>query len=364
MSCIVCGIQLASDAEFKNHFKTDWHCYNLKRKACGLPFVTFDIYQIKSEAAKSLSSETTPQLDIACQPCHKVFHSQKAYDNHCNAKTHLEKLQQSSSLSQSIISDIVENEKPVEVEKGVKKCDQTESDDPDFENTICIEDCLFCEFTGRSLQKTLNHMKIQHSFFIPDEEFLVDLVGLKEYLNDKVGIGFLCLWCDEKGKSFNSLKSVQSHMIDKGHTKLFFDNEAALEYSDFYDYSSSYPQDIDEDDQKVEELVNLTDSDVLSDDDKYWILPSGITIGNRFVLKMFQPRYPQSGLNYINKNKKRELVKSYSAQVIAHSSKWHSEGSRLKDLAFLQKCKQKYYLKMGVKNNKFQPYFRDQTMMF
>jgi len=111
-------------------------------------------------------------------------------------------------------------------------------------------------------------------------------------------------------------------------------------------------------------LLNLTDADTSNDDDKYWILPSGITIGNRFVLKMFQPRYPETGLKYVNKDKKLELVKSYSAQVIAHSSKWHSEGARIKDLAYLQKYKQKYYLKMGVKNNKFQRYFRDQTMMF
>ena len=52
----------------------------------------------------------------------------------------------------------------------------------------------------------------------------------------KVGEGHVCLWCNEKGKAFHSTKSVQQHMMDKGHCKMMHDGDAVYEYADFYDY--------------------------------------------------------------------------------------------------------------------------------
>lgn len=53
---------------------------------------------------------------------------------------------------------------------------------------------------------------------------------------EKVGAGNVCLWCNEKGRSFYSTEAVQSHMTDKSHCKLFTDGDAALEFADFYDF--------------------------------------------------------------------------------------------------------------------------------
>lgn len=55
---------------------------------------------------------------------------------------------------------------------------------------------------------------------------------------EKVGAGNVCLWCNEKGRSFYSTEAVQSHMTDKSHCKLFTDGDAALEFADFYDFRS------------------------------------------------------------------------------------------------------------------------------
>lgn len=55
-------------------------------------------------------------------------------------------------------------------------------------------------------------------------------------LGEKVGAGNVCLWCNEKGRSFYSTEAVQSHMTDKSHCKLFTDGDAALEFADFYDF--------------------------------------------------------------------------------------------------------------------------------
>lgn len=53
---------------------------------------------------------------------------------------------------------------------------------------------------------------------------------------EKVGVGKICIWCNEKGKSFYSTEAVQAHMNDKSHCKLFTDGDAALEFADFYDF--------------------------------------------------------------------------------------------------------------------------------
>lgn len=56
------------------------------------------------------------------------------------------------------------------------------------------------------------------------------------FTGEKVGAGNVCLWCNEKGRSFYSSEAVQSHMLDKSHCKLFTDGDAALEFADFYDF--------------------------------------------------------------------------------------------------------------------------------
>ena len=53
---------------------------------------------------------------------------------------------------------------------------------------------------------------------------------------EKVGMGKVCLWCNEKGRSFYSTEAVQGHMVDKSHCKLFTDGDSALEFADFYDF--------------------------------------------------------------------------------------------------------------------------------
>ena len=56
------------------------------------------------------------------------------------------------------------------------------------------------------------------------------------FTGEKVGTGNVCLWCNEKGRSFYSTEAVQGHMTDKSHCKLFTDGDASLEFADFYDF--------------------------------------------------------------------------------------------------------------------------------
>lgn len=101
--------------------------------------------------------------------------------------------------------------------------------------------CLFCHHESLSLEENLNHMTKSHSFFIPDIDYVIELENLIAYLGSKVGDGKLCLYCNKRSRTFPSTEAVQKHMRDKGHSKIDYEGDSALEFAEFYDFSSSYP---------------------------------------------------------------------------------------------------------------------------
>uniref|UniRef100_A0A8C5QEP5 Cytoplasmic 60S subunit biogenesis factor ZNF622 n=1 Tax=Leptobrachium leishanense TaxID=445787 RepID=A0A8C5QEP5_9ANUR len=163
-----------------------------------------------------------------------------------------------------------------EMEDGGGEIAQAAAESSPQLGAIPITDCLFCSHHSRSLVKNVAHMTKVHSFFIPDIEYLQDLQELITYLGEKVGVGKICLWCNEKGKSFYTTESVQAHMNDKSHCKLFTDADAALEFADFYDFRSSYPDHKEDDDIEVHEKELPGDKNLQYDDDTMeLVLPSG-----------------------------------------------------------------------------------------
>ena len=104
-------------------------------------------------------------------------------------------------------------------------------------------DCLFCGKNHADFEACIEHMHRDHGFFVPDAEYLKDPVGMLTYLGLKITKGYMCLFCDERGKQFHSVEAVRKHMINKSHCKLRYgDGEgiAEEELEDFYDFSSSY----------------------------------------------------------------------------------------------------------------------------
>ena len=57
-----------------------------------------------------------------------------------------------------------------------------------------------------------------------------------QFTGRKVGEGYVCLWCNERGRAFHNTQAVQKHMVDKGHCKMLHEGDAIFEYVDFYDY--------------------------------------------------------------------------------------------------------------------------------
>lgn len=241
-----------------------------------------------------LNEQNSQDKSVYCQICRKSFTNEKAYENHLNSKKHKEneknppnvghvlgsQTSQQSDSDKSHKSDMSKaNAKHEEMEidescfsdSDIEEVDSDEWED-DSDNPIDNNDCLFCSHHSRSLVRNLRHMTKDHTFFIPDVEYCTDIRGLLRYLGDKINqgkdlkihislkiitfdikilngniikflivLGFMCLWCNEKGRTFHSADAARSHMLDKGHCKMLHEGLALAEYADYYDYSSSYP---------------------------------------------------------------------------------------------------------------------------
>lgn len=226
--------------------------------------------------------------------------------------------------------------------------------DEDAENPIKENDCIFCDTHSDNLEENLKHMSIAHSFFIPDLEYCIDIEGLVAYLAEKVGLSYICLWCNEKGRTFYSLRGVRGHMCDKGHTKMLHEGAVLAEYAPYYDYSSSYP---DHDEGKnIDEEVDIQ---TLDGDAYSLVLPSGNVIGHRSLMKYYK--------QYLNPNraivKKTDKVKDLLSHYrgIGYTAKTEEIARRAKDIHAMKRTQAKLYMRLGCKANKLQKHYREQV---
>ncbi|KAJ8311227.1 hypothetical protein KUTeg_011221, partial [Tegillarca granosa] len=265
-TCITCRVAFADGELQRTHYKSDWHRYNLKRKVADLSSVTAETFQQKVLAQKAKAEDQDKNQEETCTVCSKHFSNHNQYENHIKSKKHKESVAKQEAKQNTQVNQLNQNNNrnvsdkrllkdqvnmeiksklQAEAQEGSDEMhsgndSDAESCDSWDENAIGIEECLFCSHISSSLEENTKHMTVKHGFFIPDFEYLIDLEGLITYLGEKVGVGHLCLWCNEKGKSFRSTQAVQKHMVDKGHCKMLHDGEVLFEYADFYDYSVTY----------------------------------------------------------------------------------------------------------------------------
>jgi Zn ribbon nucleic-acid-binding protein len=73
-------------------------------------------------------------------------------------------------------------------------CDDVDIETEEWDDdALSVEECLFCPHVSNSLEKNVKHMTVEHSFFIPDIEYLVDLEGFMSYLGKGNSVSFLAL---------------------------------------------------------------------------------------------------------------------------------------------------------------------------
>ncbi|KAK4693374.1 pre-60S factor REI1, partial [Lecanoromycetidae sp. Uapishka_2] len=127
-----------------------------------------------------------------------------------------------------------------------------------------LNKCLFCNYDSPTFKLNVNHMGKFHGLFIPEQIYLIDLEGLISWLHSKIVNMHECLYCH---KIKGSAEGIQTHMRDKGHCMIAFEaEEDMIEVGQFYDFSSTYsdPEE-DDDDAIMEDFISETNGGVKID---------------------------------------------------------------------------------------------------
>lgn len=153
-TCLNCSVRFP-DAELqRQHYKTDWHRYNLKRKVAELQPVTAEEFQKRVAQQKFAEEEALQDHSLYCRACKKYFKTQNAHDNHLNSKKHKDNVkafinEDDDQTTISIKATDVPNYKPniVKVEDANESNDEGE----DAEEVIIY----------------LNFPKLKHNIIFP-----------------------------------------------------------------------------------------------------------------------------------------------------------------------------------------------------
>ncbi|KAI9478854.1 MAG: C2H2 type zinc-finger-domain-containing protein [Benjaminiella poitrasii] len=385
-TCLACQVAFQSADSQRNHYRSDWHRYNLKRKVVNLPPVTLDQFKLKSEArTTSETAETAKPVENKnfCSACRKSFGSPNQYDNHVQSKKHKEMVakQANNSVTNKKETKQPETTSSKETPLDLRITDATTEEemnaiiDEKIKSAPRLEEteCLFCTHVSDTFEDNMQHMTVTHSFFIPDIEYLVDLKGLIRYLGEKITVGNVCIFCNGKGRGMRSVDAVRKHMNDKGHCKIAYDeDDDAAELVDFYDFSSSYPQ-LEGDDVDVDaELENLTASLTLADDELSLVLPNGAIVGHRYMKRYYDQKLkPEETRDSVLINK---LIGQYSESPVYESMRKTStknpllltdsgrHGMRTTEAFKDLRTKHEYTTKVGMNQNRLQKHFRIQII--
>ena len=177
-------------------------------------------------------------------------------------------------------------------------------------------------------------------------DYIQDLHGMLDLLASIVGECFSCIYC--KNRSFSSVEATQHHMRDKSHCKLSFDDTDSFSnmFSDYYDFSSSYPSKETDGEENSPIQSNLTVTDDMS-----LVLPSGARAGHRAFRHIYKQR--------LKPNKDTTLSMVYKLPSHPTPEEYAMKLRVLRERKIVRECS-KQRMRLGIKANKLQPFLRKQ----
>jgi pre-60S factor REI1 len=289
--------------------------YNLKRRVASLPPISAEVFTEKVLQARATTTAEADKayFERACEACQKTYFSENAYLNHLASQKHKAKentseqpVSKADDETRSVVSSTFSLGEPLgagkdevdsdaeqefnQVVEGLQKAriaeqrpspvkrpsnpqpavevssEAAELDTARGSNSTTpvqsaqeaawtLESCIFCNYASPTVPLNAHHMERFHGMFIPEKNYLVNLEGLIQQLQEKVRQAHECLYCD---KFKPSVFGLQTHMRDKGHCKIPYTTEAdQLEIGEFYDFRSTYSDDDDmPDDASVGDQTN------------------------------------------------------------------------------------------------------------
>ena len=215
MMCNHCLYVSKTYEERKEHYKSEFHKYNLNRVTMNLAPLSFEDYKRKKdffmkkmeEKKKTEEALKLQSQNLFCEICSKKFNSAKKLDEHLISKTHLKnKAKKEEEKKEEEISTTSSKNEIKEIKS--KEPEKTTLDDNTF--------CLFCNFKSDNLKNNFYHMVQTHNLEIPFIFYIKSYEELIKILAKKIFVYHACFTCDTQ--RFESIRSLQRHMLSKGHT--------------------------------------------------------------------------------------------------------------------------------------------------
>ncbi len=215
MMCNHCLYVSKTYEEMKEHYKSEFHKYNLNRVTMNLAPLSFEDYKRKKdffmkkmeEKKKTEEALKLQSQNLFCEICSKKFNSVKKLDEHLISKTHLKnKAKKEEEKKEEEISTTSSKNEIKETKS--KEPEKTTLDDNTF--------CLFCNFKSDNLKNNFYHMVQTHNLEIPFIFYIKSYEELIKILAKKIFVYHACFTCDTQ--RFESIRSLQRHMLSKGHT--------------------------------------------------------------------------------------------------------------------------------------------------
>eukprot|EP00978_Attheya_sp_CCMP212_P044021 scaffold297622_cov56-Attheya_sp.AAC.5 len=242
------GKIFASRAELADHYKSDWHRYNLKRREAVLPLLREDDFMARLEAALALRREREGREERSGTahlkaPDKHNKKKEKKMEEKARRKNNAQGTNSAILVSQADAYEKMKNREESatvpEASDSTPMEDDNEEDEDMAEEPPTIDPCqdLFTSHTSSSIEENIAYMTDKYGFFIPDREYLVDTEGLVGYCSEKIRLGHICLYCH---KVFRTYTGCLKHMVSKRHTKIKYDHPIDMaEFDPFYDFAEA-----------------------------------------------------------------------------------------------------------------------------
>lgn len=335
-TCNTCAIRFLSAELQRQHMKTDWHRYNLKRRVAQLPGISSEVFAEKVLASQKASEETPPNED---EFGFYVSHRRRGNSERQLTKKDLKLMARiqlrgrgvapaadagrAQSPASSVASDFSEfsigdapayhseydsnvdtNSEGFESESSAWTHIHDSDDDiwdSDMEDEVEESDtdeisnshCFYCGKDNHEVEDNIKHMSNRHGLYIPERSYLVDLDGLLTFVNEVICYDHECLYCGFEGKS---LESVRQHMSSKGHCRIPYENDEEKDViAEFYNFDTrdQSPAKLGRKKVTFGPVVCESDYDAINVEDLNSVrLPDGSRIMHRSLVRQARPHAP------------------------------------------------------------------------
>lgn len=186
--CMTAGSVFTTKHALMEHYKSDFHLFNLKRRVAGLPPVTREWFETKKAQIAANAKQSSGQQIWMDPLSKKKFQSEATYEAFIHSKKY-QSLLKKASLTRPPpphITEASQRESPtiqiaLDIFVLLEREENKNEDEEDSEAwDLCMS--LFDNVMSESFEANVEYMFKKFGFFFPNSEFLIDAKGLLQYL--------------------------------------------------------------------------------------------------------------------------------------------------------------------------------------